>query len=402
MEAQGIKHLVSNLAEVHLIVDLGLNRVAVANPDPQGGNIVVESPLGTTLSDVKIISPVPPGAPADTGVPWLLGFEVSFPVDSPYSSGFPILVTIVLPPNSPHYTTYYQHEPVRVMGIPYWYPFMYDPPHGHTTGAEFRTGPGLGQQTIILHLIAHGGPITDPGGPGFFMDPARNFVASLYEDILGRGPTDAEMVHWGQKLDRGQSRLKVAQTIWNTDEHRRLQVDQWSMQLLGHAPNARQEARWVNLLRRGRGEIAVEQAILMSPEYRRAHPTMASFLAGLNHDVLNQAGDPFEPSQARLRRHRGPVSRATMARAVLTSPAAAAILAQQDATTFVGRPAMTQEARADGLALRRGPTAPARIAERILASPAFYDFVNSALPMNVTSSRPGRHAHQSAPHRRGH
>jgi hypothetical protein len=129
---------------------------------------------------------------------------------------------------------------------------------------------------------------------------------------------------------------------------------------------------------------------------------MASYLAGLDHDGLNQAGDPIDPAQGRLRRHRGHVSFDKLAREVLTSPAAAAILAQQDATTFLGRPAMTQEARAEGLALRRGPTAPARIAERILASPAFYDFVNSALPMNVTSSRPGRHAHRSAPHRRGH
>jgi hypothetical protein len=115
------------------------------------------------------------------------------------------------------------------------------------------TGPGSDQQTIILHLIGVGFSVTDPGGPAFFADPARNFVASLYEDVVGRGAVDAEMAHGVGKLDRGESRLKVAETICDSNEHRRLQVEEWSMQFLGHAAGPRQEARWVNLLRRGRG-----------------------------------------------------------------------------------------------------------------------------------------------------
>jgi hypothetical protein len=96
--------------------------------------------------------------------------------------------------------------------------------------------------------------------------------------------------------------------------------------------------------------------------------------------VLGQSGDLVDPAHGRLRRRRERASFGKLAREALTSPAAATILAQQDATIFLGRPASSQEKQSDGKQLRRRPDAPAGIAERILASSTFYDFVNSALP----------------------
>src|SRR4051794_37963059 len=87
--------------------------------------------------------------------------------------------------------------------------------------------------------------------------PRGIFVASLYEDVLGRGPTDAEMAHWVEKVGRGESRLKVGRAIWDSDEHRRSQVDAWTTRFPGRAADPRQQARWVRMLRRGRGETAV-------------------------------------------------------------------------------------------------------------------------------------------------
>jgi hypothetical protein len=68
-----------------------------------------------------------------------------------------------------------------------------------------------------------------------------------------------------------------------------------------------------------------------------------------------------------------------LARRALTSPAAAAIFAQDYAIEFLGRPATSAEKHTDVLAPRRNSAAPAMIAGRILASQAFFDFVNSAL-----------------------
>jgi uncharacterized delta-60 repeat protein len=398
--------VLSNIATFHVVIKLTSSLVDVNSPF---GSVTVESPPDTTLSGVKLVSDLPAGLPAGVSIPWLIDFTVGFNLTSSYYYGAPIEVTILLPPGYPHIATYYKYgytPPGGASATEMWYPFMYDPAHGHPTGAEIRNDV-TGQQFIILHLIrgelgdVRQFPdifsIEDPGGPGSFTDPARNFVASLDEDLLDRGPSDAEMARWVKALDRGEARRKVARAIWDSAEHRRSQVDAWSMQFLGHAADPRQEARWIELLRRGRGEIAVEQAILTSPDYRRAHPAMASFVAGLNLDVLGLAGDPIDPSHGRRER----ASFGAVARQFLTSAAAAGILAQQDATTFLGRPATAQERRAEGHDLPRGSTAPARIAERILASRAFYDFVNSALQMSTKSSRPDRSPHHPARHPRG-
>jgi uncharacterized delta-60 repeat protein len=404
----------SNIATFHLVIDKKTNRAALYLSGSHSEEAILESPPGTRLDNVQLISPTPPGAPSGVVVPWLISFAVEFPPYYPYNSGTPLEVTITLPPGTPHFTTYYkfglQSSPDGMPSQESWYPFMYDPAHGHPTGAELSTDAS-GQQIITLHLIkgalgdssdmSGAAEIDDPGGPGYYTDPARNFVAGLYEDVLGRGPSDAEMARWVKALDRGESRRKVARAVWDSAEHRRLQVDAWSSRFLSHAADPRQQARWITLLRRGRGEIAVEQAILTSPDYRRAHPTLASFLAGLDQDVLGLAGDPVEPSRGRLGGHRERASFAAVAHRFLTSAAAAGVLAQQDATTLLGRPATAQERRAEGRGLRSGSAAPGLIAERILASQAFYDFVNSALPTGVNPSRPDRNPHHPARHPRG-
>jgi hypothetical protein len=111
--------LLSNLATVHLIIDLSVNQMVLASPT---GTVILESPLETALSNVRFISPLPLRAPAGIGIAWLLDFTVNYPPFSPYGSGFPVLVTIVLPRGSPHVTTYYKYGPTRqaacLPGIP--------------------------------------------------------------------------------------------------------------------------------------------------------------------------------------------------------------------------------------------------------------------------------------------
>jgi hypothetical protein len=378
----------------------------VTGVDPSGQPIFYASPPGTGIQlfalDPSAIA-VPP--PLDLQFPYGLSQMV---VSDVHPLGGFVVVTITLPPGAPHVTTYYKFGIKLPTDTYHYYSFLYRNLTG--VGAEFTSDPNTGQQVILVHLRDGGlgdddlfanGVIMDPGGLAISRDPTRNFVASLYEDVLGRGPSDSEMTHWVEKLDRGESRLKAAQSIWNSDEHRRLQVETWSIQFLGQPAGARQQARWVSLLRRGRGESAVEEAILTSPDYRRAHPTIASFIAGLNQDVLGRAGDPTHPSKGRLGRHRESTSRATLAREVLTSSAAAAILAQQDATAFLGRPPRAKEKQTDWKLLHRDPAAPSRIAEQILSSSAFYEFVNSAIPITSGPVHSGRHPHsarQTRPH----
>jgi uncharacterized delta-60 repeat protein len=373
--------------------------------DGNGQPIQYTSPQGTGLGVFQLDrSDVPKPAPLDLQFPYGL---TEFVVSDIHPVGGFAVVTITLPPGAPHVTTYYKYGLQLPTDRDHYYSFLYSNLTG--VGAKFTSDPNTGQQVILVHLRDGGlgdddlfanGFIIDPGGLAILKDPTRNFVVSVYEDVLGRGPSDSEMSSWVQKLDRGESRLNVARSIWNSVEHRRLQVETWSMHFLGHAADARQQARWVNLLRRGRGEIAVEQAILLSPDYRRAHPTIASFVAGLYSDVLGRPGNPINPSTGGHRRDRGPVSVETLAREVLTSPAAAAVLAQQDATTFLGRPTTADETQTDRVLLRRDPVAIARIAERILSSESFYEFVNSALPAASGTAHSGRQSHTARQVRR--
>jgi hypothetical protein len=372
----------SNLATVQVIL-VGAHTQAVL-PTGSSGSIVLQSPPETDLQGAGL-SVVPAGAPADLDFTFgLLSFDVVLPPGENQTT-----VTISLPPGV-NVTTYYKYTASHQ-----WARFLFDPAHSQGPGAEFVHDPSTGQELIVLHLVDGGafddnrsaGIIGDPGGFAVFSNPSRNFVASLYEDVLGHFPTDAEMSRWVRKLDRGVSRRQVAQAVWNSDEHRRLQVKDWSMEFLGQAASSSQVRRWVNLLSRDRGEIAVEQAILTSPQYRRSHATTAAFLAGLNHDVLDLAGNPVDPSQGRFRRERGRASRGELARQFLESSAAAAILAQQDATTFLGRAATAPEKDAAASQLGRGSAAPAVIAESILASREFYNLVNSVLPLKVKRIR---------------
>jgi hypothetical protein len=380
---------------------------SVTTQDSDGRPIQYASPPGTDLV-YEGWDPRWAGTPAPPDLQFPYGLAVLI-VSNVHPAGAFVTVTITLPQGAPHVITYYKYGIQSPLDRNHFYSFRYSSLTG--VGAKFTSDSNTGQQVILLYLrdggvgdddLSVNGVIVDPGGLAAFTDPTRNFVASLYDDVVGRGPTDAEMTHWLQKLDRGASRLRVVQTIWNSDEHRRVQVEEWSMQYLRHLPGARHEARWVSLLRRGRGEIAVEQAILTSPDYRRAHPTIASFIAGLNQDVLGHSGDSGDSTEGHLKRHRGSVSRDLLARQILTSQTAAAILAQQDATTFLGRSATIQEIRADQVQLGRNAAAPARLAEKILASQAFYDFVNSALPSDFKLIRRPGHAHSSTRHPRGH
>jgi hypothetical protein len=372
------KGWLSNIAQVSFTVSPQARTThTIYVHDPHLPDIFVSSLLGTTLS--ASFSPLPSGVhvPSDFQFPsdGLLSINVGG-----LNPGAEITITLTLPPGYPHITTYYKYGPDS---NPHYYLFQ---------GAAFYSDPDTGDEVISLHLQDGGagdedgakdGTIHDPGAPAIYTDPARNYVASLYEDVLGRTPSTAEVDYWVKRLNDGASRQDLAAAFWNSPENRRLQVNQWSTEFLGHPASAQETARWVKLLRRGEGETAVESLILTSTEYHRAHPTLASFVCGLYHDVLGGDAGPVDPTIARLLRYRVKISRSVLARAVLRSNQAAASLAQHDAIMFLGRKATSDEVRRDSVMLRRGATAPSRIAERILASKSFYEFVNSALPSRL-------------------
>ncbi len=351
---------ISNIAKVSIDVNLSdeVNRVAVpviSSSSP----IVFAAPPNTYLlvSDAQI----PDNLPIPGNVK-LISRELFSITVSNVPVGAMTTVTLTLPADLDIVSTYFKFDRLNNT----FYQFV----KGTGTaglGAVFSHDPMTGQEIITLHLQDGGwgdddgvanAQIVDPGILAVYANPAQNYVASVYEDVLGRAPSAAESAYWVKQVDRGALRVKLADSVWNSAEHRRMQVAQWSSDLLGHPAGPLATARWVKLLRRGKGETAVELRILTSPAYHRSHPTLASFVAGIKHDVLGYPTNPVKASSERLRRESKTVGRAELALSLLTSRAAAARLAQQNGTTFLGRRATTREDHAAAPAPPAKPVSP--------------------------------------------
>src|SRR5262249_43699058 len=121
--------------------------------------------------------------------------------------------------------------------------------------------------------------------------PAYQLVRALYRDVLNRAPDAAGLQGWVDRLQAGASRSDIATGIWDSEEHRGLEVDQLYTTFLHRAADAAGRAVWVQALESGWSEEAVALAFLTSPEYQQAHPDPDSFVRGLYGDVLGRAAD---------------------------------------------------------------------------------------------------------------
>jgi hypothetical protein len=241
------------------------------------------------------------------------------------------------------------------------------------------------------------GAILDPAAIVIrhFTSPAQAFVTALYELVLQREPSTDELSRGMQRLAAGGSRLGLARAVWELPEHRGLEVNRIYGTYLDRVPDAAGAAFWVRALGRGVGETRVAQALLTSSEYRRSHPTLRSFVSGLEADVLGRTAGPSDPLHRRLLRLGSRAGRAALARAALASPDAAARLLTGDDETLLGRAARPGEVRRASVWLGSLSTAQAAIAERILASKDFLDHASAISPH--TTTRPGARRSRSVP-----
>jgi hypothetical protein len=160
------------------------------------------------------------------------------------------------------------------------------------TGAE---GPGSYPVTVR---------VTDASAPGRTEDhsftvtvqatPAYQFVRALYRDVLDRAADAAGLQWWVGRLQSGTSRLDIATALWDSPEHRGLEVDQLYTTYLHRAADPAGRAAWAQALASGQSEAAVALALVNSPEYQQAHPDADSFVRGLYGDVLGRVADPPE------------------------------------------------------------------------------------------------------------
>jgi len=123
-------------------------------------------------------------------------------------------------------------------------------------------------------------------------DPQTAFISSLYGDILDRAPDVAGLEYFEQMLNGGASPTQVVSAIWQSSEHRELQIDDYYQTFLNRQADSSGMAYWLNLFLSGASESAIQLGFATSGEFLAAHPGNASYLSALYNDLLGRAIDP--------------------------------------------------------------------------------------------------------------
>jgi hypothetical protein len=155
-------------------------------------------------------------------------------------------------------------------------------------------GSVFAQQCIFSSGIAPESTVFAQQGPGFiFVDQPlssdRAFVQTLYDGVLGRTGTLAELDGWVGLLNTpGQGQAAVASGIQKSSEALGRIVDQLYLRFLGRQSDANGRNGWVNFLAGGGTLEQVETLFLTSPEYLGHINT--DFVQSLYLNILGRAG----------------------------------------------------------------------------------------------------------------
>jgi hypothetical protein len=157
---------------------------------------------------------------------------------------------------------------------------------------------------------------------------ARAVVASLYHDILGRGPDAGGWDLFARQIVDGASREGVARSLLASPEYYGHVVDTMYVTYLHRQADAPGRANWVNQLVSGASENSVVAGLLSSVEYAQMHAGNNAFLEALYQDILGRASDASGRSTFLFALGTGG-SRAEVVSALLTSQERAARIVDQ-------------------------------------------------------------------------
>lgn len=115
-----------------------------------------------------------------------------------------------------------------------------------------------------------------------------NFVSALYQQILRRDATAADIQYWGTKLNCELTRDQLIASIWQSTEHRQQQVEEYYLNYLNRGSEEAGRNYWVGAFQQGATEADVKRAILTSPEYQGAHASDKAFIQGVFAEVLGR------------------------------------------------------------------------------------------------------------------
>jgi len=221
-----------------------------------------------------------------------------------------------------------------------------------------------------------GGAFTPPPNqspPSSYLSPNAAFVTSLYQVVLGRDVDPAGLSTWVDRLNAGMSRMQLVTMLWNSAEHRALQVVADYQAFLHRAPGASEVAQWVNTFQAGASEDQVADAFLHSQEYLWSQPSNAGFVQKLFNDILGRSADPAGLASWTSVLDRGIVSRSQLADLVLHSNERNVNEIGDYYQQFLGRAASAAEKQTWATLVDQGYLSLPSVAAAFLASQEFYN-----------------------------
>jgi hypothetical protein len=210
-----------------------------------------------------------------------------------------------------------------------------------------------------------------------FADQARvqtaneTFVSELYGTILDRAPDAGGMKTWVNLLESGTPSSVVVTDIWQSPEHRGLEIQGYYQAFLHRSAEGAGLRFWVSQFQAGANEATVERGILSSAEYQSSHPDNASFVAGLYQDILGRPADAAGLNSWLTALGSG-ASRAFVIEGLLTSSEDYRRLVEQYYGDFLHRSADASGEQFWLALLQQGRLTPAEVAIGFLDSGEFF------------------------------
>jgi hypothetical protein len=165
------------------------------------------------------------------------------------------------------------------------------------------------------------------------------FINSIYNVILGRNADASGLAGWLSYLRSGGTRSDLVQLIWNSTEHRMLEIYAIYQTILGSTPDQATVNYYLGFYNAGATELNIAAAIAASPQATGLYSTTSSYIVELYALALGRT-----PSQAEINEWASTnMPRQTMAGAILMSAESLGDIIQRSVQTILGRPATSAE-----------------------------------------------------------
>ncbi|HVX60634.1 MAG TPA: peptidylprolyl isomerase, partial [Pirellulales bacterium] len=196
-----------------------------------------------------------------------------------------------------------------------------------------QTSPatGYGTATVVTNTTVAGpnfgnirfSPITPlpvtTTSPPTSSDINTIYIEAVYHSLVGHDADAASLSYWQTQMSKGTTRDAVARGIWDSPEHRGLEIDQYYQTFLGRAADPGGKAYWLNAFSSWATEPLVVATFLMSSEFQTLHASDAEYLTALYADILNRAPDDTGLAAWQAALQNGTLSRADAATAFVNS-----------------------------------------------------------------------------------